>query len=92
MLTLRDRGQGLNNAIKDASEVVDAVKAAIEGAQSLSSAVDAYEDEMRTRGAKEVALSYETAKKWTAKDLLGSQTMKLGYGKNDTAQLESELK
>lgn len=59
---LPHRGQGLNNAVKDASDLVDAIEAAVNGAKTLEEAVTAYEEEMRPRGAKEVALSLEQAK------------------------------
>ncbi|KAF2170151.1 hypothetical protein M409DRAFT_19757 [Zasmidium cellare ATCC 36951] len=59
---LPHRGQGLNNAVKDASDLVDAIQAAATGSKSLSEAVTAYEAEMKPRGAKEVALSLEQAK------------------------------
>lgn len=59
---LPHRGQGLNNAVKDASDLVDAVQAAVTGSKSLHEAVTAYEEEMKPRGAKEVAMSLEQAK------------------------------
>jgi hypothetical protein len=58
-----ERGQGLNNAIKDASDLVDAIKAVVVGQKSLDNAITAYEAEMKPRGAKEVALSLEQALK-----------------------------
>lgn len=58
-----ERGQGLNNAIKDASDLVDAIKAVVAGEKSLGDAITAYEAEMKPRGAKEVALSLEQALK-----------------------------
>ncbi|KAK4543969.1 hypothetical protein LTR36_004743 [Oleoguttula mirabilis] len=60
---LPHRGQGLNNAMRDASDLVDAVKLAVCGKQTLAEVVTAYEAEMRPRGAREVALSLEQARK-----------------------------
>ncbi|KAF1360042.1 hypothetical protein EJ07DRAFT_177929 [Lizonia empirigonia] len=42
-----ERGQGLNNAIKDAFDLVDAIKAAVAGEQSLEEAITDYEAEMK---------------------------------------------
>jgi 2-polyprenyl-6-methoxyphenol hydroxylase-like FAD-dependent oxidoreductase len=61
LLTAIDRGQGLNNAIKDASMVVDALTAVNAGTQTLEEAIGEYEAEMIPRGAQEVALSYQLA-------------------------------
>lgn len=49
--------------MKDASDLVDAIAASLSGRQTLQQAITTYEDEMRPRGAKEVALSYEQAMK-----------------------------
>ncbi|KAL1861556.1 hypothetical protein Daus18300_008819 [Diaporthe australafricana] len=58
------RGQGLNNAMKDAANLVDAIKAAlITREQTLKDAIDAYETEMKARGTREVELSLEQARK-----------------------------
>ena len=86
ILIFIDRGQGLNNALKDASDVVDATKAAVSGTQSLSDAITAYEDEMRPRGATEVALSFEQAQKSATKDLLDSPIFKMGHSRNDVTE------
>ncbi|KAJ9608059.1 hypothetical protein H2200_007047 [Cladophialophora chaetospira] len=56
---LPHRGQGLNNAIQDASEIVDALIEAYNGTKSLKEAIDAYEAEMIPRGSTEVRLSYD---------------------------------
>jgi 2-polyprenyl-6-methoxyphenol hydroxylase-like FAD-dependent oxidoreductase len=58
-----ERGQGLNNAIKDASDIVDAIKAATAGETTQREAITTYEAEMKPRGAKEVELSLEQALK-----------------------------
>ena len=60
---IADRGQGLNNAMKDASDIVDALTAVYTGKRALVDAIDAYEAEMIPRGAKEVGLSAELAGK-----------------------------
>jgi len=77
-----DRGQGLNNAMKDASDIVDAIKVAFAGKKTLSETISAYEDEMRPRGAKEVALSLEQAVKtrdWAS--VKDSPIFKIGHSK-----------
>jgi 2-polyprenyl-6-methoxyphenol hydroxylase-like FAD-dependent oxidoreductase len=87
-----ERGQGLNNAIKDASDIVDAIKAVVAGRQSLQKAISEYEAEMKPRGAKEVALSLEQAIK--ARDMStikDSPIFKVGWqrGKEEVvAQVE----
>jgi 2-polyprenyl-6-methoxyphenol hydroxylase-like FAD-dependent oxidoreductase len=78
-----DRGQGLNNAMQDAAEIVDAVKAAVVGSSSLAEAVTGYEERMRPRGARDVALSFETASKLYVSELQESPMFKLGLHKVD---------
>lgn len=63
VLSCSDRGQGLNNAMKDASEIVDALTAVYKGKWSLEEAIDAYEAEMIPRGALEVTLTQDLAEK-----------------------------
>ena len=60
-----DRGQGLNNAMKDASEIVDGLTSAFNGKQSLKEVIKSYEAEMIPRGATEVGLSRELADRRT---------------------------
>jgi len=48
-----DRGQGLNDAMKDAAEIVAAIEGAYAGNKSLKDAIHAYEAEMIPRGAEE---------------------------------------
>ena len=80
-----ERGQGLNNAIKDASDIVDAIKRALAGETSLEAAITAYEAEMKARGATEVALSLEQALKSRNKDtIMDSPVFKLGFGRSKT--------
>ena len=50
--------------MKDASDLVDALKVAVvEREKTLLDVITAYEEELRPRGTNEVALSYEQAKK-----------------------------
>ncbi|KAI9658620.1 MAG: hypothetical protein M1821_002180 [Bathelium mastoideum] len=58
---LPHRGQGLNNAMQDAAEFVEAMRKSAYGDLSLRSAVGAYEESMIPRGASEVELSLQTA-------------------------------
>lgn len=58
-----ERGQGLNNAMKDAASLVEAICSVTMGEKTLTEVITAYEDEMKPRGAKEVMLSLEQALK-----------------------------
>ena len=78
-----DRGQGFNNAIKDASDIVDAIKAALAETTPLAEGITAYEDEMRVRGSTEVDLSFKQMLASNAKDLIGSPMFTMGHAKND---------
>lgn len=69
--------------MQDAAEVVSAVKVAISGVSTLKDAISAYEDAMRPRGARDVALSLETAKKLLISDLKESPMFKVGLQKMD---------
>jgi 2-polyprenyl-6-methoxyphenol hydroxylase-like FAD-dependent oxidoreductase len=51
------RGQGLNNALQDASNFVAAMKRVVCGGRSLREEVDAYDEEMLERGKKEMEVS-----------------------------------
>ncbi|KAK3645381.1 hypothetical protein LTR56_009108 [Elasticomyces elasticus] len=80
---LPHRGQGLNNAIKDASDLVDAIKLVVSGEQSLGDLITAYEEEMRPRGAKDVALSLEQAEKSRDWDrLMSSPIFQVGFSRS----------
>ncbi|KAF2219773.1 putative monooxygenase [Elsinoe ampelina] len=74
------RGQGLNNAMCDAANLVDAIVEAQNGKKTLAEAIAEYEAEMKPRGAREVGLSLEQAMKArntsTIKD---SPIFKLGW-------------
>ncbi|KAK3072892.1 hypothetical protein LTR53_005995 [Teratosphaeriaceae sp. CCFEE 6253] len=81
-----DRGQGLNNAIKDASDLVNAIKLAVSGEQPLGELITAYEAEMRPRGTKEVALSSEQANipNTEGDSFMKSPVFKYGLGRTAT--------
>lgn len=51
------RGQGLNNAFQDAEKIVSELVNMKEGKKTLEQAVRAYEEEMKTRGLKEIEVS-----------------------------------
>jgi 2-polyprenyl-6-methoxyphenol hydroxylase-like FAD-dependent oxidoreductase len=55
------RGQGLNHAINDAFNFVEAVKKIKASDGSQSSLIQAYSDEVAERGAKETLMSKESA-------------------------------
>ena len=52
-----DRGQGLNNALQDASNFVSAILSVFKGSASLAEAVQAYDDEVLERGQTEMDIS-----------------------------------
>ena len=56
-----DRGQGLNNALEDAAHYVEAIASFLGGKQSMSDAITDYDDEVLTRGKKEIEISYNQA-------------------------------
>ena len=79
---LPHRGQGLNQAMADARYIVDAISLASMGTTTLGQAINAYEAELKPRGAKEVALSYEQAKTSRADSAWkASPVAKLGLAK-----------
>jgi 2-polyprenyl-6-methoxyphenol hydroxylase-like FAD-dependent oxidoreductase len=53
---ISDRGQGVNNAIQDAANFVDALVKIKDGA-SVEQVMAAYDDEILERGQREIALS-----------------------------------
>jgi 2-polyprenyl-6-methoxyphenol hydroxylase-like FAD-dependent oxidoreductase len=57
MLHSADRGQGLNNALQDASNFVNTIVSASKGAATLAEAVQAYDDEILERGQTEMDIS-----------------------------------
>ncbi|KAJ4985309.1 hypothetical protein SVAN01_09160 [Stagonosporopsis vannaccii] len=52
-----DRGQGLNNALQDASNFVSTIVSVSSGSASLAEAVQAYDDEVLERGQTEMDIS-----------------------------------
>ncbi|KAI7789076.1 monooxygenase [Diaporthe eres] len=88
------RGQGLNNAMKDAANLVIAIKEALSTREkTLKDAIDAYESEMKSRGVREVNLSLEQARKASnSKAIRDSPIFKIGWKpgeiKNETKQGE----
>ena len=58
---LPHRGQGLNNAMQDADELIEAITKVVFENAALDSAIAEYEGAMIPRGAKEVELSLQTA-------------------------------
>ncbi|KAL9095212.1 MAG: hypothetical protein Q9165_002468 [Trypethelium subeluteriae] len=55
------RGQGLNNALEDASYYIKAITSVVDGKKSLKEAVDAYDAEVLERGTREIDVSYKQA-------------------------------
>lgn len=84
MVIWLDRGQGLNNAMRDVAELFDAIKQTISGRVTLETAITSYETSMRPRGVTDVELSLETAKKMCLSDLMESPFVKMGFAKQDT--------
>ncbi|KAK4893287.1 hypothetical protein LTR27_008410 [Elasticomyces elasticus] len=80
-LYLADRGQGLNNALQDATELVGAIQSVVDGRLCSQEALDGYDKQMQFRGATDVALSLETAKNLVVSDLLESPMFKVGLQK-----------
>lgn len=73
------RGQGLNNCIRDAKEVVSRIQEYIDGSKNLEDAINAYEKEMQDRGTAEVKTSMEqTLKCHNWETFQHSPVMKIG--------------
>ncbi|KAK5164743.1 uncharacterized protein LTR77_009406 [Saxophila tyrrhenica] len=73
------RGQGLNNCIRDAKEIVSGLKKHVKGETALSGVVAAYEKEMLDRGSAEVKTSMEqTLKCHNWEKFQHSPVMKIG--------------
>ena len=53
------RGQGLNNALLDASNIVSALYSVADGEKSFQEAIDGYDAEMIQRGKLEMEVSYK---------------------------------
>lgn len=73
--------------MKDAADIVDAIKLAVSGQRTLAEAVSAYEEEMRPRGTKEVQMSLEQAEKSRPAALHDSPLFKTGHQKYDPGTL-----
>ncbi|KAF9870872.1 hypothetical protein CkaCkLH20_11544 [Colletotrichum karsti] len=54
------RGQGLNNALQDAGNLVNALVAVQQGAKSMAAAIDSYDAEVYARGKREIETSEES--------------------------------
>jgi hypothetical protein len=59
LLTMLDRGQGLNHCICDVSHILEGLRSVRDGKKALADAVDEYEKEMVPRGREEVTCSVE---------------------------------
>ena len=70
--------------MQDAADIVDAVKLAISGKATLKEAITRFEESMRPRGARDVALSLESAKKTRISDLMESPMFQIGLQKMET--------
>ena len=90
------RGQGLNNALMDAHNYVQAIVAVKDGKEYLAKAVSEYSNEALERGAKEIKLSGTWAlmlHDWNS--LMDSPVIRRGYGKSkavDETKAEKEAK
>lgn len=71
--------------MKDAENLVDAIKAAlITHEKTLKDAIDAYESEMKPRGVREVKLSLEQARKASnSKAIKDSPIFRIGWKPGD---------
>lgn len=81
--------------MKDAANLVDAIKEAfITRKKTLKDAIDAYENEMKPRGIREVNLSLEQARKASnSKAIKDSPIFKIGWkpGETENASKQSEV-
>lgn len=79
VLTIPDRGQGLNHCIHDAALLIAALTSVRDKTETLANAIRGYEDEMTPRAAAEVNSSVENAElllDWNR--LMESPIMKFG--------------
>jgi 2-polyprenyl-6-methoxyphenol hydroxylase-like FAD-dependent oxidoreductase len=73
------RGQGLNNALQDSSNLVAAIQKVVNGEQGLREAIDEYDKEMLERGMLEMNISLKQTlfiHNW--KTLMQSPMVKMG--------------
>jgi 2-polyprenyl-6-methoxyphenol hydroxylase-like FAD-dependent oxidoreductase len=88
-LTPTDRGQGLNAALQDSSSFVSAMIAVRSGAQTLESAVQAYDDEVLERGQREMRISLQQSLNIHSWDtLMQSPMFKIGMKKAEAGDGE----
>lgn len=81
-MDVTDRGQGLNHAVCDAGNLLEAITSIAKGQQNREEAITAYDEEMVKRGAAEVNLSVKNAlmvHDW--KKVMESPAMKVGIKK-----------
>ena len=72
--------------MRDASDLVDAIQAIVSGKKTPAHTITAYEDEMKPRGATEVALSLEQALKARDRSTIKeSPLFKMGWQQGHTS-------
>lgn len=82
MMFCRYRGQGLNHAIQDAFNFVEAMKKVRDGEAKKEEIVQEYSDEVAKRGAEETTMSTKNAYMMLAyEDFKESPYMKHGLSK-----------
>lgn len=59
--TRPDRAQGLNNALRDAHQYVQAISSVLLDGASLDEAIEAYDTDVCERGFREISMSAEQA-------------------------------
>jgi hypothetical protein len=85
------RAQGLNNALQDAHNYVQALVAVRDGKTSLTDAISAYGEEVLARGSAENKLSNmwgPVLHNWQA--IMNTPMMKQGYGQTKKAEEQKE--
>lgn len=75
------RGQGLNQAIQDAENLVEAMKALHQNGGDQSTIIQAYSDEVVERGGKETRLSLESSRSITLEAFKNGPWIKHGLNK-----------
>jgi len=88
---LPHHGQGFNNAIMDATLLVEVLKEVYEGQKTLSEAIQGHEDEMRPRGTKEVETTLETMNTQAERDLKKPPLFTIGLNRPEVATSTSNL-
>jgi 2-polyprenyl-6-methoxyphenol hydroxylase-like FAD-dependent oxidoreductase len=83
LLTISDRGQGLNHSIQDVVNLIEALQSVQRGTP-LADAISAYDAELVKRGSDEVRTSVHSAiLSHDAKKLMEAPVMKQGYVKTE---------